>query len=531
MKKKYLAIMSILIFLMINLLNCSSKDEKVEDTASSTQTITLAMVSVWDTLLPFDTTSAYSDLVSDLIFDKLFYLKADGTYYGRLAESWEISDDNKEFIINLNTNAKWHDGKEVTAQDVVFTSKLYASPTMAAIRAVNLEPVKGYGESDDSLEVEAIDKYRVKFTFSKPTNIDFIIFNKFRDTYILPSHILGDIPLDEIRKSDYWKNPIGSGPCIYKSQISGERIEFIANKNYHLSKPSWDRFVVRVVQTSNLLSGLINGEIDILAGNVASLQLSDWDMAKQQENLESISTESLGYQYMSINTQREYLPKKVRQAINIAINRSLIVEGLLKGEGEEAYGPLSKSHKYYNDGIEVEYSVDRAKQLLSESGWDENNTLIMTVPSGNNIREQAAVIIQQNLQDVGINTKIVTSDFPTHLNRIRKGDYDLGLIGSGGSPDPSESITLLKPGNINNFSQLKDSNIADIGEKGELIFNFTDRKKAYDEYQLILKEEVPFCFLYFQNSLFAYNKRIKNITDTEDTSQHNRDVWNWAIAE
>ena len=101
----------------------------------------------------------------------------------------------------------------------------------------------------------------MKFTCTEPTNIDFLFFIKFRDIYILPEHLLGDLPLDQIRTSNYWDAPIGSGPCVYENQISGERMEFTANKNYHLKTPQWDRFVVRVVTTPNLLSGLMNNEI------------------------------------------------------------------------------------------------------------------------------------------------------------------------------------------------------------------------------------------------------------------------------
>ena len=171
----------------------------------------------------------------------------------------------------------------------------------------------------------------------------------------------------------------------------------------------------------------MNNEIDILAGNVASLQLSDWDMAKQQQNLTCVSTESVGYQYMAINTGKDYMPAKVRQAIDMAINRDAIVSGLLKGEGEPAFGPFAKSHKYYDDVVNVGYNPEKAKELLAEAGWDGSHELVFSVPTGNSIREQAAVIIQQNLQEVGIKTKIESADFATHLTKVREGNYDLGL--------------------------------------------------------------------------------------------------------
>ena len=221
-------------------------------------TITMAMVSAWDSIIPFDTTSSYSDVVLDLIYDKLVYLKQDGTYEPRLADKWSMSDDNKVLTVHLNENAKWQDGEPVTADDVVFTMQLYNSPSAAVVRQNNVSPFAGFKEGDDSLQVKAVDEHTVEMTCAEPTNMDFLFFIKFRDIYILPKHLLGDTPYADIRNNSYWEKPVGSGPCIYESQISGERMEFKANKDYYLKTPQWDRFVVKVVATPSLLSGLMN---------------------------------------------------------------------------------------------------------------------------------------------------------------------------------------------------------------------------------------------------------------------------------
>lgn len=116
-------------------------------------TITMAMVSAWDSIIPFDTTSSYSDAVLDLIYDKLVYLKQDGTYEPRLADKWSMSDDNKVLTVHLNENAKWQDGEPVTADDVVFTMQVYNSPSAAVVRQNNVSPFAGFKEGDDSLQV------------------------------------------------------------------------------------------------------------------------------------------------------------------------------------------------------------------------------------------------------------------------------------------------------------------------------------------------------------------------------------------
>lgn len=543
-KVKTLSLVILVLIVMGGFVSCSKQVQATEEIVAVTtqqvqapapkaepavKTIVLAMVSPWDSVIPFDTTSSYSDVILDLLFDKMVYLKADGTYYSRLAEKSEMNEDSTVLTFHLNKQAKWHDGTPVTAKDVVFTSKLYAAPSMASLRQNNLGAFAGFGESDDSIQVVALDDYTVQYTCSEPTNIDYLLFNKFRDIYILPEHLLGNVPIDQIRSHSYWQNPVGSGPCIYSSQISGERMEFTANKNYFLKTPSWDRLIVRVVSQSNLLAGLINGEIDALAGNVGSLQLADWDMAKKQNSIQTVSVPSLGYQYMAINTSKPYLSDAVRRAINMAINRNLIIEGLLQGEGVAAYGPVSPQNIYYNSAIEEPYNPEGAKNLLAQANWNPNQVLVMSVPTGNTLREQSAVIIQQNLADVGIKVKIETADFATHLNRVRKSDYDLGLIGSSGSPDPSECVINFNPNHMNNFSQLSDWTVHDTGAKGQYAFGFEDRKVHYDAYQKLLREQVPFAFLYYQNILYGHTNRIKGITDVQDYTQLNRDVWNWSI--
>ena len=168
-------------------------------------TITMAMVSAWDSIIPFDTTSSYSDAVLDLIYDKLVYLKQDGTYEPRLADKWSMSDDNKVLTVHLNENAKWQDGEPVTADDVVFTMQVYNSPSAAVVRQNNepvwrsaysgrrvrrvvhgrcaaavadgLSPFAGFKEGDDSLQVKAVDEHTVEMTCAEPTNMDFLFLS------------------------------------------------------------------------------------------------------------------------------------------------------------------------------------------------------------------------------------------------------------------------------------------------------------------------------------------------------------------
>ena len=498
-------------------------------------TITMAMVSAWDSIIPFDTTSSYSDAVLDLIYDKLVYLKQDGTYEPRLADKWSMSDDNKVLTVHLNENAKWQDGEPVTADDVVFTMQVYNSPSAAVVRQNNVSPFAGFKEGDDSLQVKAVDEHTVEMTCAEPTNMDFLFFIKFRDIYILPKHLLGDTPYADIRNNSYWEKPIGSGPCIYESQISGERMEFKANKDYYLKTPQWDRFVVKVVATPSLLSGLMNDEIDILAGNVASLQLSDWDMAQQQQNLTCVSTESVGYQYMAINTEKDYLPPKVRQAIDMAINRDAIVSGLLKGEGEPAFGPFATSHKYYDDVVNVGYNPEKAKELLAEAGYPDGFEVTLDAPNDRYMNdEQIAQAVAGYLEKVGIKVNLNLMPKANFFSYIKPLENKTMFLMTGWSDASGDGLSLMHDmlytynreagdGGVNR-GHYSNAQVDALIDQAFTEMDDTKRGELVAEADKIAREDYAYIPLHFEQDTYA-------IKDTLNyTPRMNKYVYAWEFS-
>jgi peptide/nickel transport system substrate-binding protein len=280
--------------------NVSSESAAPESTEPVT--ITMAMTAPWDTFIPFNTTNGNTDAVLELMYDKLIVVKANGEHEPRLATKWKQDDETGKILtFELNENAKWHDGEPVTADDVVFTCELMANEAITHPRRSKVAFFTGTDSSgvrvaDEEFGVVALDDHTVQFTLKDPAPISYMLSQTFRDFYVLPKHLLEDIPADQIMTDEFWQHPVGSGPCIYESSISGERIEFTANKDYYLGAPEFDRFVVRVVPASNLLSGLMSGEIDITAGaGLGNIPMNDWDMAKSQPNLTTESVKSLGY--------------------------------------------------------------------------------------------------------------------------------------------------------------------------------------------------------------------------------------------
>ena len=496
--------------------------------------ITMAQTGDWDTFMPMNTTNAGADNVIELMFDHLMVINTDGTFGPRLADSWETNEAQDKITYHLNENAKWQDGEPVTAEDVVYSAQVASSSEYNYLRRIRMKYFAGTDEtgcetSTDSIEVAALDDHTVEFTLKTPMDPAIIYALVNRDFFIMPKHLLDSISDADLVNDAFWQKPIGSGPCIFDSMESGVSIEFKANKDYYLGAPDFDRLVFKKVQSSNLLSGLMSGDIDVLSAN-SQIPLADWETAKNTQGIVTKSVPTFAYQYMAMNTARDYLTEDVRHAISLAINRQVIVDQLLQGEARIAIGPLAEDHPYFDEKLlPIEYDPEKAKSMLEAAGWDSNRELQVLVSTGNEVREKSAILIQQDLQKIGIKTKIQTLDFPTLLTNARNGDYDLCFIGSAGSVDPSESVPNVTAGYMNNFAQLSDPTLGQIGESGAKEITFEARKKIYDQYQEELFKQMPMAFLYHTNDLFAYNEKLENVREGAIDYNINKNVWEWKV--
>lgn len=496
--------------------------------------ITMAQTGDWDTFMPMNTTNAGADNVIELMFDRLMVINTDGTFGPRLAESWETNEAQDKITYHLNENAKWQDGEPVTAEDVVYSAQVASSSEYSYLRRIRMQYFAGTDETGcetgtDSIEVAALDDHTVEFTLKAPMDPAIIYALVNRDFFIMPKHLLDSISDADLVNDAFWQKPIGSGPCIFDSMESGVSIEFKANKDYYLGAPDFDRLVFKKVQSTNLLSGLMSGDIDVLSAN-SQIPLADWEAAKNTPGIVTKSVPTFAYQYMAMNTARDYLTEDVRHAISLAINRQVIVDQLLQGEARIAIGPLAEDHPYFDEKLlPIEYDPEKAKSMLEAAGWDSNRELQVLVSTGNEVREKSAILIQQDLQKIGIKTKIQTLDFPTLLTNARNGDYDLCFIGSSGSVDPSESVPNVTAGYMNNFAQLSDPTLGQIGESGAKEITFEARKKIYDQYQEELFKQMPMAFLYHTNDLFAYNEKLENVREGAIDYNINKNVWEWKV--
>lgn len=503
--------------------------------AAKPKVVTLAMTNAWDSMMPMNTNSNYGLLVYDQIYDRLVVTKADGSFAPRLAKSWSVNAASTAITFTLNENAKWHDGKPVTAHDVVFTAQMYSDPAVKALGRYRLNYFAGTDDagaelSPDSIGVKAEGDYKVVFTLKKPIYADAVIDQWATAFFIVPRHIFQGKTAAEINAPTLWAKPVGSGPFKYEREITGERMELVANKDYFLGAPDFDRLVIRIMPSASLLAGLISGEVDIVAGGaMGSISLDDWPTAQKQANLVTESIPTLNYQTLIINTQQPYMTQKVRQAFNMAINRRVLVDALLRGQGTAIMTPIAPASPYFNQNLkDIWYDPAKAAQILKEEKFPFDKELVFFVPSGNIARERTAVLIEQDFEKLGVKVRIQTVDFPTLMNNMRAGLHDFGIIGSGGTLDPAESREMVSPTSTVNFSRLTAPVLTDIIDAGSSKLTFAARKPFFDQYQEKVRELSHMPYLYTTNALMAYNKRLSNVTAV-DFSRLNWRAWEWKV--
>ena len=554
MKKKWMRLCALALGIVMTLTGCGGApivDVPSEDAGSSATTssgteqgdasstestggekvVTIAIEKAWDSMMPLNTNNNYSRIVYDQVYDRLTMSNADGTFTPRLAESWTVNEDSTAITFKLVENAKWHDGEPFTAEDVVFSFQMYSDPEVEALSRYHLQYIDGVDASgaelsEDSINVVANGDYEVTFTFKSAMFPDTFL-SDIDTVFIIPKHIFEGKTAEEINSPELWANPVGTGPFKYASEISGERMEFVKNEDYFDGPADIDRLVVRVVDSASLLAGMMSGEVDINV--IGSIPLQDWDMAQEQENLVTESVPTTSYSTMIINMSQPYMTQTARQAFSMAVNRQVLVDSLLQGQGQQIVTPISPISPYFNEDIQVWYDPDKAKQMLEEDGFPFDEELVLVTSSGAD-SERTASLIQQDLQKLGVKVRIQQFDFAALMDYMREGDFDFGMIGSGGTMDPSESREMIAPDSSVNFAHVPDDSLTSIIDEAYAQLTFDARKPLFDEYQEKIMEISPMAYLYTNNDLVAYNKKLSNV-NTANFSNLNLSTWTWKVAE
>lgn len=482
----------------------------------SASTLNLSMSSSPSRLNPILANDSASSEISDWLFNGLFKYDKNGNHTVDLAQSYEFETPTK-LIIKLRNNVLWHDGVKFTSKDVVFTYEKIIDPKVFNSIKSNFQEVQS---------VKAIDDFTLEIIYKQP-------YFKAIETWmvgILPYHLLKDE--ENLMTSSFNKNPIGTGSYKLKEFKTAQDIELIANENYFEGIPKIDKILYQFLPDPNTsFLYLKQKKLDI--GGLTPIQIDRQIDDDFKNKFTIIQKPSFAYTYLGFNLNNEkFKDLRIRQALSLAIDRQELVDILFFGYGKICNGPFLPDSFAYNEKIKpITQNIEKAKELLKELGYDENNpfTFEVVTNTGNDTRINTAQILQYQLEKVGVKMTIRVMEWQAFLNTVvHPKKFDAVILGwsLGLMPDayPLWHSSSDKLGGFNLVSY-KNEKVDKLIEDGINTINREELGKIYKEIFKIISDDLPYLFLYIPDGITVVNKEIKNVEPSFIGIMHNQKDW------
>jgi peptide/nickel transport system substrate-binding protein len=478
--------MPLLLIFMLLLSGCFSSRE------TNPNAVTVAVDSAPANLDPRIGIDAASTRIYPLIFNGLVKTTDDFSVQPDLATSWE-NPDPTTYIFHLRENVTFHDGRPLTAKDVVYT---YESV------------MKG------ELRTQKVGTYRPLESVSAPDSST-VVF-KLKDAF--PSFLLNiarDGVLPEGSPADFARNPIGSGPFKFVHYFQDQEVLLARNDSYYGEKPHVEAVTLRIIPEAIVRAlELRKGSIDI-APNVLPPDMVE--TLKDDNELEVAQGPGTNYRYLAFNLKDPIFSNVlVRRAIAHAVDREKIAKYLFRDQVRLSSSVIPANNWAYAPDLPV-YSYDPAlaKQLLKEAGHADLSFTYRTTTEETN--RLLAAVLQQQFRDAGINMDLRSNEAATFFADIGKGNfqmYSATWVGGNNYPDDMLNLifhsTMTPPNGANRgfYSNPEVDGLIDFARRES---DQEKRKEAYGAIQHIVARDLPYVSLWYNDVVCIYNKRISNV--------------------
>jgi peptide/nickel transport system substrate-binding protein len=473
--------------------------------------------------------SASQDVAGQLYLPLLKYDK-NLNLVGQLAKSWQVSKDNLTLTFHLRQGLTWTDGVPFTSADCMFTLKLMQDPHTQS-------PFKS--DYDKIVRFEAPDAHTFVVHYAEPFSP---ALSSWASLAILPAHVFKGVDIMHTPLARHPKATIG--PYELADWQPQQSILMRANPHYY-DGPVWisERLTRIIPDTSTQF-------LELAAGHLDSMDLTPLQYRRLFDTKPMLRQDyrryrylGFGYTYLGFNLKRPpFTDVRVRRAITYAINRQEIIDGVLLGLGKVIATPYKPGTYWVDTSIHPRpYDPKKAKQLLAEAGWTDHDgdgvidkdgkpfRFTILTNNGNKQRQDAAIIIQKRLNQIGIDVQIRLVEWSSFLaNFIDTRNFDAVILGWGLSPEPDQysiwDSSQMTPPHFN-FISYANPIVDKALEDARRTFDRARRKRDYDLMQEQIHKDAPIVFLFAPYSLPVFHKRIHGIQSAPAGIGWNSEHW------
>ena len=485
-----------LILIMATLLTgCTAKSIETEPLTQGMPLDTrtdIVIASGYDivTLDPHEASDTYSIEVISMIYEQLIGIGKDGKYRPELAETWEIADDT-QYVFHLRKGVRFHNGREMTADDVVFS----------------LERAKRHISSKAALEnvrsVEALDEYTVKITTESPYST---LMRNLTTSYtsILCKSAVENDELAEI---------VGTGPMIFTQYKPNYQTVLTRNNEYRDDKASVTTLTRRVIPDDSARTiALENGEIDY----VSNLQSVDIERVKENPSLKTFETVSSNIAYLGFNTSKApFNDIRVRQALHLATDKQKIIDSVYEGYGTACKSVFPTTLEGYNDELDLyPFDVERARKTLTASGYPDGFDMEIVLSSDD--RSRMAQILQDDYKKIGVNITISQMEFSSFLQYLEDDKHDAFIMSWSEGSNHDLTVTTnfhSKGGNRMHYSNVT---VDQIIERARETLDWEMREPLYKELQKLVMHDSVWIPILQHTYVSAMNKDLRYAENVEN---------------
>jgi len=410
---------------------CSNNNEErqVENEAIKPNELVLAIGGEADE--GFDPTTGWGMYGSPLFQSTLLTYDENFEVENDLATDYQVSDNGLEYVVNIREDVTFSDHTPLTAKDVVFTFET-AKNSGSVIDLSNLE------------KVEAVDEFKVRFILKRPQST---FMTLLVTTGIVPEHAYDDT---------YNDNPIGSGPYQLVQWDKGQQMIVKANPNYYGDTSEFKKLTFLFLEEDAAFAAAKAGEVDVVSitPSFAEQEVS----GMKRVALDTVDNRGIVFPYVESGEETEdgapigndvTADETIRKAIDIAVNREALVDGVLDGFGTPAYS-VADHLPWWNSETEVEDNqIEQAKAMLDEAGWQENDegirekdgleaSFTLLYPAGDEVRQSLSIATAEDIKELGIQVKTEGKSWHDLENLM----YSNPVMMGWGSHDPLEMYNI-----------------------------------------------------------------------------------------